>query len=181
MSPQDKYNYEYQQKQERIIFNPTDPYYRQPNFRRLHSQVRNTKEHLRIISPRDHSEMKGKTPDEIQQESLNNMKEVLCLEKHFTNFNLALGEEVKSRYKHHDLVRLPPKQLVKAAREANYFVKIDPDEPENEKLMRLSRTFCKNPELTAVQLKSDVDDYENTTHEEFNYKFENQIKGEKDE
>ena len=82
--------------------------------------------------------MKGKTPDEIQHESYNNMKEVLCLEKHFTNFNLARGEEIKGNYKHHDIVRLPPKQLVKAAKEANYVVKIDPDEPENEKLMRLS-------------------------------------------
>lgn len=48
-----------------MILNPTDPFYQKPNFRRLHSQIRNTQESLKIISPRDHSELKGKTPDQV--------------------------------------------------------------------------------------------------------------------
>lgn len=105
------------------------------------------------------------------------MMEALSLEKHFRNYNLPGGDE-QIKFKHHDIVRLPPKQLIKAAKEANYVVKIDPLEPENEKLLRLSRTFNKNPKLTAVQLQSDLQDFENTTNSDFNTEFVRQVREE---
>ena len=53
----------------KVYFNPDDPYYRRKEFNKMHQNVYDTKMVMNIISPRDHSGMKGLNNDDIKKSS----------------------------------------------------------------------------------------------------------------